>query len=119
MQRRDFLKKTGAGSLALGSGLVASKAAEAKAEYKWKMVTTWPKNFPGLGTGAGNLAKLITEMSGGRYPGQGLWRQRAGAGIRGVRRGLARHRRDGPWRGLLLEGQGRPRRSSSPRCPSV
>lgn len=34
--------------------------------YKWKMVTTWPKNFPGLGTGANNIAKLITEMSGGR-----------------------------------------------------
>jgi len=31
-----------------------------------KVVTTWPKNFPGLGTGANNLAKLITEMSGGR-----------------------------------------------------
>jgi len=30
------------------------------------MVTTWPKNFPGLGTGANNLARLITEMSGGR-----------------------------------------------------
>ena len=30
------------------------------------MVTTWPKNFPGLGTGANNLASLIGEMSGGR-----------------------------------------------------
>jgi TRAP-type mannitol/chloroaromatic compound transport system substrate-binding protein len=30
------------------------------------MVTTWPKNFPGLGTGANNLAALIGEMSGGR-----------------------------------------------------
>ena len=32
----------------------------------WKMVTTWPKNFPGLGTGAEKLAKNITDMSGGR-----------------------------------------------------
>ena len=30
------------------------------------MVTTWPKNFPGLGTGANHLAKMITDMSGGR-----------------------------------------------------
>ena len=30
------------------------------------MVTTWPKNFPGLGTGANFLAELITSMSGGR-----------------------------------------------------
>jgi len=40
--------------------------ANAKSTIKWKMVTTWPKNFPGLGTGANNLARLITEMSGGR-----------------------------------------------------
>ena len=65
MQRRDFIKKVGAGSLALGAGL-ATGAAQAKAEYKWKMVTTWPKNFPGLGTAANKLAALIGEMSGGR-----------------------------------------------------
>ena len=40
---------------------------EKKAEViNWKMVTTWPKNFPGLGTGAENLAKNINEMSNGR-----------------------------------------------------
>ena len=66
MQRRDFIKTVGAGSLALGGGLAASAAARAKADFKWKMVTTWPKNFPGLGTGANNLARLIGEMSGGR-----------------------------------------------------
>ena len=32
----------------------------------WKMVTTWPKNFPGLGTGAEALAKNIKQMSNGR-----------------------------------------------------
>ena len=30
------------------------------------MVTTWPKDFPGLGTGANRLAKSIGEMSGGQ-----------------------------------------------------
>ncbi|MBX7059231.1 MAG: TRAP transporter substrate-binding protein [Leptospirales bacterium] len=30
------------------------------------MVTTWPKNFPGLGAGANRLAQSIEEMSGGR-----------------------------------------------------
>lgn len=29
------------------------------------MVTTWPKNFPGLGTGANYLGKAIESMSGG------------------------------------------------------
>ena len=66
MQRREFIKKVGASSLALGAGVATSGVAQAKAEFKWKMVTTWPKNFPGLGTGANNLARLITEMSGGR-----------------------------------------------------
>ncbi len=66
MQRRNFMKKVGAGSVAVGAGLAGARVAEAKTEYKWKMVTTWPKNFPGLGTGANNLARLITEMSGGR-----------------------------------------------------
>ena len=65
MQRRAFLKGVGAGSLALGAAAGVGRA-HAKAEYKWKMVTTWPKNFPGLGTGANNLAQLIGEMSGGR-----------------------------------------------------
>jgi TRAP-type mannitol/chloroaromatic compound transport system substrate-binding protein len=66
MQRRDFMKTVGAGSLAVGSGLAAGNASAAKAQYKWKMVTTWPKNFPGLGTAANKLAYLIGEMSGGR-----------------------------------------------------
>jgi TRAP-type mannitol/chloroaromatic compound transport system substrate-binding protein len=30
------------------------------------MYTTWPRNFPALGTGANRLAELITTMSGGR-----------------------------------------------------
>lgn len=37
----------------------------AKKKLRWKMVTTWPKNFPGLGTGANHLAKTITELSQG------------------------------------------------------
>ncbi|MEN8175179.1 MAG: twin-arginine translocation signal domain-containing protein, partial [Pseudomonadota bacterium] len=66
MKRREFLGKAGISGLALGSALAAPRRAWAKAEIKWKMVTTWPKNFPGLGTGANNLARLISEMSGGR-----------------------------------------------------
>ncbi len=62
MQRRHFIKSLGAGTVALASG----QALAAKAEYRWKMVTTWPKNFPGLGTAANKLAALIGEMSGGR-----------------------------------------------------
>ncbi len=66
MKRRDFIIKTGAGSLLAGSMVAAPAIAATGQKFKWKMVTTWPKNFPGLGTGANNLARLITEMSGGR-----------------------------------------------------
>ena len=78
MKRRDFIKKVGAGSLVAGSALVSGCKGKSQAETKatavvktdkpleWKMVTTWPKNFPGLGTGANFLAEQIEAMSGGR-----------------------------------------------------
>ncbi|MGR9045779.1 MAG: TRAP transporter substrate-binding protein [Gammaproteobacteria bacterium] len=67
MKRREFIKKAGAGSLAAGASVLAtSNPTHAETGYKWKMVTAWPKNFPGLGTNANLLADLITQMSGGR-----------------------------------------------------
>ena len=66
MKRREFVKRAGFSSLAVGSALALPQVAEAKAKFRWKMVTSWPKNFPGLGTNANLLAKMITEMSGGR-----------------------------------------------------
>lgn len=66
MKRRTFLQRFGLGSLATGTTLSLPSIANAKEKYRWKMVTAWPKNFPGLGTNANLLAKMITEMSGGR-----------------------------------------------------
>jgi len=75
MNRRDFLQTFGAGSVAVGGILVgcgehgSAPATTAKAPAEtlhWKMVTTWPKDYPGLGTGANFLAELIGQMSGGR-----------------------------------------------------
>ena len=43
-----------------------SDAAIAQQTYEWKLVTTWPKNFPGLGVAPERLAKLVDEMSRGR-----------------------------------------------------
>lgn len=34
--------------------------------YEWSLVTTWPKNFPGLGAAPENFAKLLDKMSNGR-----------------------------------------------------
>lgn len=34
--------------------------------YQWKMVTSWPKNFPGLGVAPEKFAQYVDEMSAGR-----------------------------------------------------
>ncbi len=44
----------------------AAPAVHMNQTFHWKMVTTWPKNFPGLGTGANRVAELIETLSGGR-----------------------------------------------------
>jgi TRAP-type mannitol/chloroaromatic compound transport system substrate-binding protein len=76
MDRRKFVRNAG---LAGAAGLLAAcgnktgtaecpdtGAAASDETFEWKMVTTWPRDFPGLGTGANYLAKIIGEMSGGR-----------------------------------------------------
>ncbi|MCQ4240884.1 TRAP transporter substrate-binding protein [Stutzerimonas stutzeri] len=44
----------------------AQQASEPAKTYQWKMVTAWPKNYPGLGTSAERLAERVTAMSAGR-----------------------------------------------------
>lgn len=34
--------------------------------FEWKLVTTWPKNFPGLGTAPEKFARIVNTMSNGR-----------------------------------------------------
>ena len=41
-------------------------ATPQKVQYHWHLVTTWPKNFPGLGFAPKNFAHLVEEMSDGR-----------------------------------------------------
>jgi TRAP-type mannitol/chloroaromatic compound transport system substrate-binding protein len=77
MDRRKFVKTAGAAGLAGTAGLLAACGSRSGAgecvdgsqraeTFEWKMVTTWPRDFPGLGTGANYLARIIGEMSGGR-----------------------------------------------------
>ena len=39
---------------------------EVEQTFKWKLMTTWPKNYPGLGTAPETFAKLVERMSAGR-----------------------------------------------------
>ena len=44
-----------------------STAGEAKAKnYSWSLVTTWPKNYPGLGMAPERFSKLVDEMTQGQ-----------------------------------------------------
>lgn len=80
IDRRTALKTAaGAGAAATGGAVVASviggarerrvsaegPAVAGRAPRRLRMVTTWPKNFPGVGTGVVRLGKRISEMSGG------------------------------------------------------
>lgn len=68
--RRTLLKSAGLGGAALlvgcGNNDDASSAGDqdvARTARTLKMVTTWPKNFPGVGTGAERMAERVDELS--------------------------------------------------------
>ena len=63
--RRKFFKSLGLLSATALVGGLHPKNSLAKTKIKWKMVTSWPKNFPGLGAGAETLARYINKFSGG------------------------------------------------------
>jgi TRAP-type mannitol/chloroaromatic compound transport system substrate-binding protein len=73
ISRKKFLRSAGIAGLAgmaLSScGKLASEKEEIESvepEYEWKMVTTWPPNFPVLGEGCTLFADWVKKMSGGR-----------------------------------------------------
>ncbi len=69
--RRRFLAGGAVGAATLlsacdcGDPAALDAAGAPQRRRELKMVTTWPKDFPGLGAGAERLAQMITDMSGG------------------------------------------------------
>lgn len=77
LSRKDFLKATAlaATGLGLSSCILGDNAPKAPTEnksgtqqvqYKWRMVTTWPPDFPILGEAANQYAEIVNKMSNGR-----------------------------------------------------
>ncbi len=68
MKRRQFMRRAVTTAAATGAIAASSFPAPAISQglQKWRMQTTWPKNFPGLGTGANKLAEFIGQASGGK-----------------------------------------------------
>ncbi len=77
MERRRFIESLGLGATATAlvacgqqPGIdegAASASVETNPKVDWKLVTSWPKNFPGLGTAPENLAKIVSAMTGGQF----------------------------------------------------
>ena len=61
MDRRSFLVSAGAGVAATFPAPAIAQGAR-----ELKMVTSWPKGLPGLGTSAERLGRAITAITGGR-----------------------------------------------------
>lgn len=77
IKRKDFFKGIALGTISLPlllKGLMPENFAQQSdspniisgKSYRWKMVTTWPPNFPILGEACELFAKMVKEMSGGR-----------------------------------------------------
>jgi TRAP-type mannitol/chloroaromatic compound transport system substrate-binding protein len=66
MKRREFIKSAGVGGVAVAAASTLPKPAIAQKRIEMVIVSTWPRDFPGLGTSAQRLAKRITDMSDGR-----------------------------------------------------
>lgn len=65
MNRRTLLK-TAAASATVAAASAFPTPAISQSRKEWKLITTWPKNLPGLGTGAQYFADQVTKCSGGR-----------------------------------------------------
>ncbi|APZ44266.1 TRAP transporter substrate-binding protein [Acidihalobacter ferrooxydans] len=68
MKRRDFLKGAGAGAVA-GAGLTMAPLAGAAnlPRLRWRMVTSWPNSLDTIYGGAEDVAKYVSQLTGGRF----------------------------------------------------
>ena len=77
IKRKNFVKGLAAGTIALPfliRGLGGGQHANSQSapgiisgeKYRWRMVTTWPPNFPVVGEGCTLFSKWVYEMSAGR-----------------------------------------------------
>jgi len=65
IKRRQFLKGVATAGAAAGAATLANPAI-AQGKTEWRMVTAWPKGYPGQGTGAERFARTVGEATDGR-----------------------------------------------------
>jgi TRAP-type mannitol/chloroaromatic compound transport system substrate-binding protein len=65
--RRQFLATTASTALAAGATAIAATSATAQPKVRWRMSTTWTPALDQLQRSAQLLAKVVDEMSAGRF----------------------------------------------------
>ena len=65
MKRRDFITKAGLGTAAVAGATLAAPAI-AQERKVLTCVSSWPRDFPGLGVSSQRLMERITQISEGR-----------------------------------------------------
>ena len=66
IERRRFLARTAAASAAV-TAAVAAPAVIAQPRVQWRLSTAWPRQLDMLQGAAQRLARIVDEMSGGRF----------------------------------------------------
>ncbi len=66
MKRRELLKGGVAAAATAGASTLAAPAI-AQDRIEISVVSTWPRDFPGLGTGAQRFAQRLSDISDGRF----------------------------------------------------
>jgi TRAP-type mannitol/chloroaromatic compound transport system substrate-binding protein len=67
MARRGFLAKAGVLTAAAVTAVVDAPAAIAQPKVQWRMSTAWTPSLDVVQGGANRLARILEEMSGGRF----------------------------------------------------
>ena len=67
LKRRDFIKKAGIAGAAATAISAFPAPAIAADRIDVAIVTSWPRDFPGLGTGAQRFGQRLSDLSGGRF----------------------------------------------------
>ena len=68
MKRRKFIKAAAVagGATAVAASTFPITSVLLKSALKSPWLATWPRDFPGLGTGAQRFAKRLSDMTDGR-----------------------------------------------------
>lgn len=64
-KRRGLLGKAGAGAAVVAASALPMPAIS-QGRQEWRMVTSWPKMFPGAGVGAERFAKKVADLTDNR-----------------------------------------------------